>query len=71
MTRAARAVAAALLLALVACGSAQDPGMTVETPDGDGPGTTSSPLPACPDGGPDETTPPAGCLGPDGQVLRP
>jgi hypothetical protein len=52
------------------CGSGQEPGMTVD--DGaDRPSTTSQLLEPCPPGGPDETTPAAGCLGPDGGVRRP
>lgn len=61
-------VAAALTLALAGCADQQDPGL-VESPDE--PATTSNTLGQCPDDGPDATTPAAGCLGPDGQVLRP
>lgn len=62
---------AALLLALAAagCESAQDPGLDPSLTDG--PAPTSDTLPDCPAGGPDATTPDAGCLGPDGAVLRP
>ena len=62
----------ALLLVLVAvgsCSSGQDPGISPGTTSG--PGTTSRTLQPCPDGGPDATTPPAGCLDEDGNVLRP
>ena len=61
-------VAAALSLA--ACESSQDPGLDpgIGT---DGPAPTSDTLPDCPPGGPDATTPEAGCLGPGGSVLRP
>jgi hypothetical protein len=57
----------ALLLALAGCDE-QDPGVEPST---DAPGTTSNTLGQCPEGGPDITTPEAGCLGPDGSVLRP
>jgi hypothetical protein len=56
--------------AVGACGSGQEPGMTVDD-DGDRPSTTSRLLEPCPAGGPDGTTPAAGCLGPDGVVRRP
>lgn len=56
-------------LALGACESDQDPGLDADRLDG--PAPTSDTLPDCPTGGPDATTPPAGCLGPDGAVLRP
>ena len=66
-----RAVAgAALVLAALAgagCADDQDPGLAPR----DAPAETSDTLGSCPAGGPDATTPPAGCLGPDGQVLRP
>lgn len=62
-------VAAALLLAVAACSSGQDPGISPEP--GSGPSTTSRMLSPCPDGGPDATTPPAGCLDDEGNVLRP
>ena len=61
---------AALVLAGLlgaACAAEQDPGVV---PD-DGPAQTSVTLGRCPAGGPDATTPAAGCLGPDGRVLRP
>jgi hypothetical protein len=58
---------AALLLA--ACSSGQDPG--VPTAPGDSsPATTSRALEACPPGGPDATTPAAGCLDEDGMVVH-
>lgn len=70
MTRRRAVLAAAIVLALAGCESDQDPGLDPgigsETP-----AETSNTLGACPPGGPDETTPPAGCLGPDGSVLRP
>ncbi len=63
-----RAIAVAFALAtLVACGDSQDPGLG---PSGDRPASTSNTLGQCPDGGPDATTPAAGCIGPEGQVLR-
>jgi hypothetical protein len=63
------AVLAAALAGPAACGSDQDPGVP---PAGDGgPGTTSVTLGPCPPGGPDETTPAAGCLDDDGTVVRP
>ncbi len=69
MTPVARRVAAVALAvgALVACADEQDPGLA---PSGDEPATTSDTLGQCPPGGPDVTTPPAGCIGDDGQVLR-
>lgn len=57
----------ALVLALGGCDD-QDPGVE---PSSDQPATTSNTLGQCPDGGPDATTPEAGCLGPGGSVLRP
>lgn len=62
----------ALLLVLVSvgsCSSGQDPGISPDATSG--PTTTSRTLEPCPDGGPDETTSPAGCLDEDGNVLRP
>jgi len=64
-----RAVAVLLVLVAAACSSGQDPGISPGT--GSGPSTTSRTLQPCPDGGPDSTTPPAGCLDEDGNVLRP
>jgi hypothetical protein len=61
-------VAAALLLALAACSSGQDPGVR---PVEGAPSTTSHALAPCPPGGPDATTPAAGCLAEDGTVVRP
>ena len=58
-----------LLAAAAACSSGQDPGLTPSTQPG--PSTTSHVLQPCPDGGPDATTSPAGCLDPDGNVVRP
>ena len=67
--RAGTAAAAALLLSvLTGCTAEQDPGVP---PADDGPVETSDTLGACPDGGPDATTPAAGCLDADGMVQRP
>lgn len=63
------ALALAAGLALAGCES-DDPGLDPGIGTG-GAGQTSDTLGACPDGGPDATTPAAGCLGPDGRVLRP
>jgi hypothetical protein len=60
---------ALLLVAASACSSGQDPGITPSNQSG--PSTTSQVLRPCPDGGPDATTPAAGCLDPDGKVVRP
>lgn len=64
-----RSVSAALvaLSALAGCGAQQDPGVPLAPA---GPQITSVTLGPCPPGGPDATTPPAGCLDPDGNVLR-
>lgn len=64
-----RRLAVAVLLATAACSSGQDPGLTPVTDQG--PTTTSQTLSPCPPGGPDATTPPAGCLDEDGSVVRP
>lgn len=57
------------VLALVgACSSQQDPGIAPGTADRTE--TTSRLLEPCPPGGPDETTPAAGCLDADGNVVR-
>ena len=65
----AAAAAIVLALALAGCETDQDPGLDPGI--GDGPGQTSDTLGTCPPGGPDATTPAAGCLGPDGSVQRP
>jgi len=67
--RAALAVALTFSLTLVACSSEQDPGLTPAPADGTE--TTSRTLQPCPEGGPDATTPAAGCLAGDGSVVRP
>jgi hypothetical protein len=55
--------------ALVACSADQEPELV---PDGGSTSiTTSRALGPCPPGGPDATTPPAGCLDEDGTVQRP
>lgn len=62
-------LALALALAPAACASDQDPEIV---PAGEGgPTTTSHVLEPCPAGGPDATTPSAGCIGEDGAVERP
>lgn len=61
-------VVVTLVVGGAACGSDQDPGLTPGT--GDGPTTTSHLLERCPEGGPDATTPPAGCLDDDGKVAH-
>lgn len=71
--RARRRLTAILFAAVVtlgACSDGQDPGLDPGL-GGDQPATTSNTLGQCPAGGPDATTPPAGCIGADGQVLRP
>jgi hypothetical protein len=62
---AALALGTALLLG--ACEADQDPGVDPGT----GSGVTSDTLPDCPRGGPDATTPAAGCISDDGTVQRP
>jgi hypothetical protein len=64
----AGALVAVAALAATGCGSEQDPGVPAAP---SGPATTSVTLTACPPGGPDGTTPPAGCLAEDGTVVRP
>lgn len=61
---------AAATLVLAGCETGQDPGLDTG-PRGDAPATTSDTLPDCPPGGPDLTTPDAGCLDEDGSVVRP
>ena len=69
MSRRAAVVAVAFVLPLGGCDSNQDPGLAPGAVEGSE--RTSDTLGACPPGGPDVTTPEAGCLGPDGSVLRP
>lgn len=68
-TLAALAVAAGTLLG--ACADSQDPGFDQQIDVDDQGRPPSNTLGACPDGGPDATTPAAGCLADDGTVLRP
>jgi hypothetical protein len=72
MRRLAGRMAAALaLLAAAACSSGQDPGVEPQVPSGDrGSTTTPQLLQPCPPGGPDGTTPAAGCVDDDGNVRR-
>lgn len=62
-------LAAAAVLALAGCEADQDPGLDPGVVEGTA--RTSDTLGTCPPGGPDATTPDAGCLGPDGSVQRP
>ena len=62
-------LAAAIVLVLAGCESDQDPGLDPGVGEADA--RTSDTLGTCPPGGPDATTPEAGCLGPDGAVQRP
>lgn len=63
-------LALAALILVAACESSQDPGLDPGAGT-DGPAPTSDTLPDCPPGGPDATTPDAGCLADDGTVRRP
>jgi hypothetical protein len=67
VTRRLLAVALAVSIG-AACSSGQEPEIAPAS-DG-GPVTTSRALQPCPPGGPDETTPPAGCLDDEGNVVR-
>jgi hypothetical protein len=62
-------VAVLVAVAVAGCSAGQDPGVTPSTDPG--PTTTSRALAPCPPGGPDATTPAAGCLDADGAVVRP
>lgn len=55
-----------------ACGSDQDPGVPAVPESGNGSvtTTTSRGLARCPEGGPDSTTPAAGCLDDEGNVVH-
>lgn len=55
--------------ALAACAADQEPELVPA--DDSTTATTSQALAPCPPGGPDATTPAAGCLAEDGTVLRP
>jgi hypothetical protein len=65
-----RVAALALVLITSACSSGQEPGVEPAPRSGES-DTTSNTLGACPPGGPDATTPDAGCLDADGNVVRP
>lgn len=67
MTMLRRFVVAAGLLA-ASCAADDPPALDT---DPSAPAITSDTLGACPPGGPDATTAPAGCLDADGRVLRP
>lgn len=58
-----------LVFGVAACSSGQDPGIAPNSSGGSV--TTSRTLAPCPPGGPDATTPAAGCLDEDGVVVRP
>ena len=74
MRRSRRLLLAVLLAAVAACSSGQDPGVDPgmqPSPTGDrGSTTTPQLLEPCPPGGPDATTPAAGCVDEDGVVQR-
>lgn len=61
-------LALALLVGAAGCSAGQDP--EIAPPGGGGPSTTSRSLEPCPPGGPDASTPAAGCLDDDGSVRR-
>ena len=74
-------VALVALVSLAACSSSQDPGIpgpqragttgtTGDPAEGTTPPTYLYP-PRCPEGGPNSTTPAAGCLQADGTLVRP
>lgn len=67
-----RRVAAAglLVVALAACSSGQDPGLEQSPSGSTGPSDPPQLLEPCPPGGPDDTTPPAGCVDDDGNVVH-
>ena len=65
--RTVRLVALLALLASAASCVQDNPGLAPQQ----GPQITSDTLGACPPGGPDATTAPAGCLDEDGRVVRP
>lgn len=71
VSRPLRCCTLALLVALLLAGCESDPPALDPGIGTDVPAETSNTLGACPDGGPDATTPAAGCLGPDGSVQRP
>lgn len=61
--------AAVAAVSLAACSADQEPEMLPV--DDQTTATTSQVLQPCPPGGPDDTTPAAGCLDEDGTVQRP
>jgi hypothetical protein len=63
-----RWAAAAAVVLVGACASGQDPGLEQGPAADRGSTTTPQFLQACPPGGPDATTPPAGCVDEDGNV---
>jgi len=65
------AVAAVLLVGVGACARDQDPGIEPTGSSVEGPTSPPRFPEACPPGGPDATTPAAGCVDPDGNILRP
>lgn len=67
--RRSAAVVTVALLAVTGCTSTQEPDIAPST--SAGPTTTSRALAPCPPGGPDATTPSAGCLDDDGSVVHP
>lgn len=67
--RATAALVLAVVLVLAGCSDEQDPGL-VPGPS-DPTAETSDTLGRCPAGGPDATTPSAGCLADDGTVQHP
>lgn len=71
LRRVAAVVATAAVVWLGACSDEQDPGFDQQVDVDGGTRPQSETLEPCPDGGPDASTPAAGCLGPDGSVLRP
>jgi hypothetical protein len=64
-------VAGTLLLGAGACARDQDPGLVPSASTVEGATTPHQLLQDCPPGGPDATTPAAGCVDADGNVLRP
>jgi hypothetical protein len=72
LRRAVAAAAVGLLLTAgaAACGNDQSPGIDQPTGTSDGTATTGHFLGPCPSGGPDATTPAAGCLDKDGHVVH-
>lgn len=62
-------LALAFAIGASACSADQDPGIAPDSSEGTV--TTSHTLSPCPPGGPDATTPAAGCVDEDGVVVRP